>query len=254
MLALLALITALLIGTGLKVIEHRLSRRKSVTPEPLRNVILPSELKQEDFDWFCWSMEMAGLDPKRVVNTCSCGFAQECYMHCNHELNDGKCTGHAYKPMTSQWGVRFIGTQTPDLISWQDRRKAEDLRNVWHRATTVPETEVNAFKQKMLDRRAAKMKAEATPRPVRNPAKDIEDIRRRMDERHIKVRDLQRVIHYSAQNDAYMLQNGRVITRQTLEDLTSCGRLEEVYEFGSRQPVAYLETPPDTSWIKTERV
>lgn len=256
--SLLALLGMLLTGLALKTIEHTLYARNMKAANRAvdefarnRNVILPPELTQEDFDWFCWSMEMAGLDKKRVVNTCSCGYAEECYMHCNHELNDGKCTGHAYRPMKVS-----AAKQTPDLISWGGKRSYGEIVETEHRQRSVSDQKIADFKVKMIANRNAKLKTEfeaSKKTVVKMP----------------KPQYLTSPTTYDPISDCYTVY-GKKISRHMLEDLIynggltrdqlreiiapDYGTLEEVHVFGRREPIAYIETPPDVSWIKTERV
>lgn len=218
MLALLALMTAILVGVGLKVIEAGIDRKRYRDKvEPLRNVILPPELNQEDFDWFVWAMEMAGFEGGGwVVNTCSCGFAAECYMHCNHELNDGKCTGHAWKQMESARSGKFVATR--DSVKEQKIAELASIRKA-HREAKLTANNI----RKEIDRAHVEMK--------------------RFRERADSLRAAQRRESYDPLTDLYTLENGRKISRLMYEDLAGHGRLEAVYEFGSAEPVTYFGTP-----------
>lgn len=194
--SLLAVLGVLLGGMVLKVIEEAMYSRKekaadrALMERPPDNIILPPSIqKAEDFVWFQTVLKMAGMENVEVVNTCDCGFATECYMHCNHDLSD-KCTGHAYTP----WTGKFKAVQTPDLISVNDRR-ANDMRAIatQHRERTLPDSKVDAFRQKMIDNRNAKLKAEfEATKKVRGPAFDeMEALRKVIDERERKLKKIE---------------------------------------------------------------
>lgn len=241
MLALLTLMTVILIGAGLRYLEAKCyvaERRKREKKQPLGDVILPSSIKkQEDLDWFIWTMEMAGLEGK-VLNTCDCGFAAECYMHCNHDLSD-KCTGHAWKPIDAAWSGKFLAVknaqaQTPELMQYQTdsvkEQKIAELANIRkaHREARITSENI----RKEIDRAHIEMK--------------------RFRERADSIRAARTRESYDPKTDLYTLDNGRKISRLMYEDLVEHGRLEAVYEFGREEPVLYLGSPLERKW--TERL
>lgn len=234
-LVLLSLLGALLGGLVLKTIEHYYYRVKEanrfideVMPPP--GIILPSTIqKTEDFVWFETVMKMAGMENVPVINTCDCGYATECYMHCNHDLKN-MCSGPAYVP----WTGKFEPV----------KRSPKEVVESEHRPRTVSDKDIDAFKQKMIDKRNAKLKAEAAPDKVYAAAKaEIENLRKRIDEREIKLRKIEARLDRLNKNvtppkpmyitqpttydpvlDCYTVY-GKKISRHMLEDLMYNGYL-----------------------------
>lgn len=114
----------------------------------------------EDVEWAERMLEMGGVK-KEVDLLCSCGYAEECAMHCNHEQHPD-CTGPNYFVLNN------IKPQTPDLIIdpitdtvIMTKAQADELK--WQ---VLVETEkarakkdkTDAFKQKMIDRHQKRLK------------------------------------------------------------------------------------------------
>lgn len=253
--SLLAVLSALLGGLALKAIETGISRRKRSLPKSDERLALSNILKEEDVAWVNATLSLAGMKPE-VIRTCSCGFASECAMHCNHEQRPDLCPGPRYEaprpaapigPASgSQWSGKFraIAIQQPELLAWQRER-------------TLSDNDINAFKQKMIDKRNAKLKAEfqALEKTSRNVNQSVESLRNRIDEREIKLRALEKRLDRLNKNvippkpmylsspttydpvlDCYTVY-GKKITRQMFEDLYYNGGL-------SREQLKEIIAPP----------
>lgn len=85
----------------------------------MTNVYLAPECNEFDRTWVSLMLQAAEIEAE-VVKTCSCGFATECAMHCNHDLSD-KCTGPSYFELNGiETKVAVKATpQSPDLQLWR---------------------------------------------------------------------------------------------------------------------------------------
>lgn len=285
LISLLAVLGALLGGLTLKAIEHGISRRSRSLPAADERLALSNILNDADIAWVNATLSLAGMKPE-VIRTCACGFASECAMHCNHEQRPDLCPGPRYaapKPPApvgpasgSQWSGKFraIAIQQPELLSWQRER-------------TLSDNEIDAFKKKIIDKRNAKLKAEfqALDKSTRNTTQTVEALRKRIDEREIKLRKYEQRLErlaksvtppkpmylsqptsYDPKKDSYTVY-GRKVSRQMMEDLIYNGHLtpqqvreilapeydtlEAVHVWGQREPVAYIDSSRGRAW--TER-
>lgn len=122
------LIVVFLILTLTGYYENRRLNKKNMSEDAKFRESLPIGMYHaDDVSWATFVLGMAGVD-KAVELLCSCGYAEDCAMHCNHDRHPD-CTGPNYfilngldkKPeptVASQWSGRFLGTQTPDLIKY----------------------------------------------------------------------------------------------------------------------------------------
>jgi hypothetical protein len=99
----------------------------------MTNVYLAPECNEQDRTWVSLMLRAAEIEAE-VVKTCSCGYATECGMHCNHELNDGKCIGPNYFKLNGIETRVKAKPQTPSLQNWQYDRTLD--------AMVVPESQM----------------------------------------------------------------------------------------------------------------
>jgi len=170
------LIVAILFLTALRHYENWLTNQKNTREDAAFRESLPIGMYHEDdVVWANRMLEMGGVK-KAVDLLCSCGYAEDCAMHCNHERHPD-CTGPNYfvlnglnknksKPV---WSGRFLATQTPDLIEYNPlidamiMTKTEARQIQWdmmasrEKAESLAERK-KAFQAKIMARHQARLK------------------------------------------------------------------------------------------------